>query len=152
MVVVILPKLEAKWENEVNLGEKQALKLLVVELEGDVATSVMMKENLMLHDLCGNCVDEAKRQAECGTCNTLVRQRDRGLECKVCDTWFHIGCEKVTVSQYDFLMQDENKTILWTCNKCRSNIKHYARKLDKLLAECTSGYILCNYTRRKVYR
>lgn len=79
-------------------------------------------------ELCSSCSKEAKQAAEeCGDCKRPVKNRDRGLEYEVCEHWFHIGCEKVTVHQYDFLRQEENQTIPWTCRLCRGNLIHYAR-------------------------
>ena len=34
-------------------------------------------------------------------------------------------------------MQDENKSLPWTCRKCRGNLKGYATRINKILAENT---------------
>lgn len=92
--------------------------------------------NLNDDGLCGSCAEEPKQTAEeCGGCKRPVRDRDRILECEVCEQWFHIGCEKVTVPQYDFLIQKENKTTPWSCKQCRGNLKHYAKRMNRILAE-----------------
>lgn len=83
--------------------------------------------------LCGSCADEGPHL--CGKCTKDVRNRDRGLLCEVCDLWYHNGCEKVTVEQYDFLMDEQNEAIAWICRKCKGNIKNYATKIDKLVNE-----------------
>ena len=92
--------------------------------------------NLRDEGLCGKCDEETKHtDEECGGCKKTVRKRDRGLGCEVCEQWFHIGCEKVTVAQYEFLIQEENKSIPWSCRKCRGNLKQYAKKMNRILAE-----------------
>lgn len=85
--------------------------------------------------LCNGCVPDECEPGPCGTCKRPVRGKDRGLECEVCENWFHVGCEKVTKEQYEFLMDEENKTIPWICRKCKGNLKHYAKKVDRLERE-----------------
>lgn len=71
----------------------------------------------------------------CGKCRKAVRQRDRALECEACETWYHIGCDKVSVPQYEFFCDKDNKHIPYCCKRCAPNVKQSVRKINSLKEE-----------------
>ena len=56
---------------------------------------------------------------KCGKCDKAVHKSDNALQCEggTCNTWFHLKCTKITLSQYS----DFNKNIgspPWFCTDC----------------------------------
>lgn len=69
--------------------------------------------------------EEVEAKAECGTCKKEVI--DFGVECEICDTWFHSKCEGISVSAYEAMQ--ENKALHWYCAGCSSGVVKTWRKL-----------------------
>ena len=55
----------------------------------------------------------------CGVCNKKVSQNQNGLNCDLCDKWYHCGCEKVSIGDYKILNQCDSAK--WFCRKCNSS-------------------------------
>lgn len=66
---------------------------------------------------------------ECDDCNIEVGTEDKALICAVCDKWYHIKCQRVSVSDYNFL-QKTDESIQWFCKGC----KGASQKLYKMLS------------------
>ena len=45
--------------------------------------------------------------SKCGCCASLVTKKERGVLCKICETWYHAKCEKVQDDRYEFLKLNE---------------------------------------------
>ena len=56
----------------------------------------------------------------CGDCKKLVQDRDRGLLCEVCNTWYHIKCQGVLTEVYNFLQKNDG--IHWYCHGCEKGV------------------------------
>ena len=61
--------------------------------------------------------------AVCGTCNKQVGENENALECDVCDVWFHVKCQKVSIKLYEALREDDDDNIAWYCNNCKYGAK-----------------------------
>lgn len=53
---------------------------------------------------------------KCVDCGHAVVARDKGIECEVCDRWFHIKCQDIGDDTYKFLKK--NPGAHWYCKVC----------------------------------
>lgn len=58
--------------------------------------------------------------ATCKTCRTAVTASQKGVECEVCKTWYHIQCQKLSVTDYNAL-QRGIPGCCWFCSNCKSD-------------------------------
>ena len=65
---------------------------------------------------------------ECGKCKKKVCMN--GLQCDYCDTWFHIGCVKVSKEQYKVLQ--EISCCSWFCGRCIGKQKNLVIENNRL--------------------
>lgn len=63
--------------------------------------------------------------AKCGKCSKDVLKD--GLECEICERWFHCKCEAVPSATYKALEQD--KALHWYCSGCSSGVINIWKKL-----------------------
>ncbi len=61
-------------------------------------------------------MDEQNRT--CGKCEESARAEDKVVSCFTCKQVFHINCQGVSLSKYEFL-SNENDSIVWFCKTCR---------------------------------
>ncbi len=54
----------------------------------------------------------------CGKCDKSVKVDDKVVNCFTCKQEFHINCQGVSLSKYEFL-SGENDSIVWFCRTCR---------------------------------
>ena len=59
-----------------------------------------------------------KTSTKFSNCEHLVTARSRGVECKICNGWFHAKCQQNSNAEYDSM---ENQ--FWMCSFCRKNDK-----------------------------
>lgn len=52
----------------------------------------------------------------CLGCKKEVRNNQNGVQCDMCNNWFHAGCEKVGLEEYKILQV--SKITKWFCRKC----------------------------------
>ena len=52
----------------------------------------------------------------CHNCEHRVTARSRGVECEVCNRWFHAKCQQMSNTEYNSM---ENQ--FWMCSFCREN-------------------------------
>ncbi len=43
----------------------------------------------------------------CGRCTKLVRNDDKALLCDICETWYHVKCERIPDEVYKFMSEEE---------------------------------------------
>jgi len=70
---------------------------------------------------------EEVKVEKCGACNIEVVKD--GIECEVCERWFHCKCEKVAVGTYKALEQD--KALHWYCNGCSRGVVNTWKRLQE---------------------
>ena len=69
------------------------------------------------------------KEDTCCDCSKIVTDRDKGIECEICEGWYHIKCQKVSDDTYSNL--SENSSIHWFCSWCNKG----ASKILKTLKE-----------------
>jgi len=70
---------------------------------------------------------EEVKVEKCGTCNKEVVKD--GIECEVCEKWFHCKCEKVAAGTYKALEQD--KALHWYCGGCSRGVVNTWKRLQE---------------------
>ena len=56
------------------------------------------------------------QSSTCRNCEHRVTARSRGVECEVCNRWFHAKCQQISNTEFD---SKENQ--FWMCSFCREN-------------------------------
>jgi len=74
-------------------------------------------------------MDSDKGDSKCGTCSKKVTNHDDGVQCEVCNVWFHCKCQRITDEMYRS-MQSYKDDLHWYCAGC----KGAAGKLLSILA------------------
>lgn len=69
-----------------------------------------------------------KDKFDCEDCNKDVVQEDKALICRVCEKWYHIKCQRISVAEYEFLQKSDD-SIQWFCKSC----KGASQKMFKML-------------------
>ena len=64
--------------------------------------------------------DKNKNDDICPKCSVAVTDSDSALECEICQMWYHIKCQKLTESEYNFI--GDHKSVHWYCTLCNKNI------------------------------
>ena len=55
-------------------------------------------------------------QYPCGICGCSVRSNQKGVQCDLCDCWFHAKCESISCNIYSYLTV--NESCCWLCTRC----------------------------------
>ena len=63
----------------------------------------------------------AKKDSMCKKCVKVVTDDDKGLQCEVCEDWFHCKCVGVSAQLYQRLK--ENECLHWYCIPCNSEVE-----------------------------
>lgn len=50
-----------------------------------------------------------KAKEKCGECSRLVKSEDKGIQCELCEAWFHSSCQAIDDEQYQALEADSQK-------------------------------------------
>ncbi len=60
-------------------------------------------------------------------CTRVIKDGDNSLCCDGCNTWYHAGCDKVSVKLFEVI--NKHQELMWFCRKCKP---HVARCMDKV--------------------
>lgn len=72
-------------------------------------------------------------EANCGKCKREVKDTDNAVECEVCEVWFHIKCEDIPETVYNFMVKQEaGKQLSWHCSFCARGCIKLNSKVKKL--------------------
>jgi len=74
---------------------------------------------------------EIKDLDKCGQCTKLITDRDNGLQCDLCDGWFHAGCQDVTDDDYKALNKLE-VAVHWYCKTCNIRVQKVMGSVARL--------------------
>ena len=84
-----------------------------------------------------NCKTSTQSRT-CRNCEHRVTARSRGVECEVCNRWFHAKCQQIINTEYDSM---ENQ--FWMCSFCRENdqtdINHSSETMSETMSETSEG-------------
>ena len=83
-------------------------------------------------------------QQKCPDCMNEVKDNEYGLECDLCQKWYHINCQSIGKTVYNILNK-RNDQIHWFCKDCNENaidsikhIQHVQKKVQTLESEVTN--------------
>lgn len=109
-----MPRSPTKWGDS---GGKTAKKWAMAKKEDNE------KEDLMK-------VWESNNPDACKICKRRVNSGENGLECELCECWFHIKCEKVKKEEYECI-QEMGEGISWYCRGCKDKAKNTKKILQE---------------------
>ena len=70
----------------------------------------------------GQCEDISVCRGRPGVpCGNEVGQEDKGVECDICQNWYHASCQDVSSKAYSAL-QEHAETLAWICKECKLKI------------------------------
>lgn len=70
------------------------------------------------------------KEDKCSDCGKAVMEREKGLECEVCEGWFHSKCQQVSDDTYKTLGQDTS--LHWFCSGCNKGSAKLLRMMKEL--------------------
>ena len=70
------------------------------------------------------------KEDECGVCDRGVERNEQGMQCELCDKWWHAGCVKIPESVYKVL--GKLSSLHWFCEGCNSGARRMFVTLTKL--------------------
>lgn len=77
---------------------------------------------------------EQKEQERCGQCNKMVTDKDSGVLCEICESWFHTSCEGISEEVYKVLCRSD--ILHWFCKRCSlgalKTLKSVGRLIEKV--------------------
>jgi hypothetical protein len=66
-------------------------------------------------------VSKGGKSDNCNHCNKKVKEKEKALQCEICEMWYHIECRGVSVAMYKLLI-GEGKNIHWFCDNCNGAV------------------------------
>lgn len=76
-----------------------------------------------------------KNKDRCGVCLEPVLSGDKGLQCELCDIWFHNTCAEVSDELYSALVdsnKDNTNIVHWFCADCNTNFMATLKSVQAL--------------------
>jgi len=73
---------------------------------------------------------DSKEIEKCGNCLKLVKEKEKGIQCELCDDWFHAPCVDLPDEAYKLLGKLE--AVHWFCQKCNGNFRRVFSSVTKL--------------------
>ena len=77
-------------------------------------------------------VPAAKSREVCQICTEPVMNKDSGLQCEICDNWFHSKCENISDETCKVLGLSD--TIHWYCSGCNRGVSKILQALANIQA------------------
>src|SRR5271163_1809746 len=79
-------------------------------------------------------LNTVQKISTCHVCKSKVNQKQKALECEICEDWFHIECCNIQKKTYDSLLDDAANTFHWFCTGCnKAAVKIMARVTNLLI-------------------
>jgi hypothetical protein len=72
----------------------------------------------------------------CGGCANVVTDEERAMFCEICELWYHIKCEKMSVPMYNMLKEEENAAVHWYCKRCNTGFAKVLSSVSKVEKMC----------------
>ncbi len=76
-------------------------------------------------------VVEHKSAEKCGECKRAVTDEDEGLQCEICQEWFHCVCLEMPSESYRFI-NENSVSIHWYCCRCNKEVSSMIAMITKL--------------------
>jgi len=72
----------------------------------------------------------SKEGEKCGVCDKPVGDKDLGIQCELCEKWWHAGCVKIPEDVYKAL--GKLNSLHWFCKMCNNSARKMFVSLSKL--------------------
>ena len=60
-----------------------------------------------------------QEKTKCGECKKICSNKDKCIQCELCELWFHAACEDVSEDTYKLMNQDK---VHFYCGKCNKTV------------------------------
>lgn len=77
----------------------------------------------------GSATAKAKEDS-CPQCKNAVSEKDMGIQCEICEDWFHAKCQGMDEAEYKFV--NEHKVFHWYCRSCDKNAASMIQLMSKM--------------------
>ena len=67
---------------------------------------------------------------KCETCNKCVLEKDYGIQCEICKSWYHAKCVDNNVQVYTYL--ECSKNLHWFCDSCNRGVPQVMEEITRL--------------------
>ena len=74
----------------------------------------------------------AKVEEKCGDCDKCVTAKDQGLQCEVCNEWFHARCQKISEDTYSSIKNEDS--VHWYCYTCNKEVTRVIKSIPRFQA------------------
>ena len=77
--------------------------------------------------------DDPHPRYPCGTCHRVVDERNKAIQCDLCNYWNHIGCDGIEPYDYDKLKklpQAQRDKIIHYCKQCLEDAVPFQKLSD----------------------
>ena len=61
---------------------------------------------------------KCEENEKCGICNNFVLEEHNGIECEICEKWFHAECVDLESAEYEVLARHTKGYLHWYCHVC----------------------------------
>jgi PHD-finger len=78
--------------------------------------------------------DGKDKEDRCSDCSKVVLDKEHGLQCEVCDFWYHSKCQKIDDDTYKLLSSGANNAIHWYCTSCNKGVAKLLQAMSKMQA------------------
>jgi DNA repair exonuclease SbcCD ATPase subunit len=79
------------------------------------------------------------KEENCGVCKSNVEDIEKGVQCELCEAWFHCKCEGLQEDTYRLMKQDKIHFYCGRCDKAAGrllkNVSNLMKRQDKLEEE-----------------
>jgi len=87
---------------------------------------------------------------KCSRCSKMVGDKDDGIQCEICQTWFHPKCVDVSLELYGYLQKCTN--IHWYCDTCNKGIGQVVEELSKVKNRLENTEIMMQKVNQEIER
>ena len=87
-----------------------------------------------VNEECGETVLNAlvREKTGCGKCSKDFRRSEKGMQCEICESWWHIKCIGMSDETYKYLKKEECKDLHWFCTGCSNDAINNLKMLMNL--------------------
>jgi len=70
---------------------------------------------------------------KCRDCDKAVLDKDKGIQCEVCELWFHPKCQDISEELYKYL--EEKDSLHWFCSMCNVSVTRIIKSIAAVQAK-----------------
>ena len=74
--------------------------------------------------------DKDKDKDGCGRCSGQVTAKDKGVQCEICEVWFHCKCQGISDETYKTMKKEQS--LHWYCTGCEKGMVKIMESVIKI--------------------